>query len=408
MRPSLNLVVSAILGLVSALMADSPGGSGPLANDPLWLPAVPDAIAAVGTKYAERFAAGPAFHFEPIGLSMVHPYARGKVPVVFIHGLGGTPESWARMIDWLEANPIIRDHYQLWTFGYATGEPILYSASLLRQSLHRARTQYDPAKTDAAFDRMVLIGYSMGGILAKVMAEDSRSVLWEKISSQPVEELVGPAESREVLRRAFIFNAEPEVRRVVFIATPHRGSRVDQRAIHWLGSWLNQPLDSLRKVHQSLLDSNQPGFFRKSFRQSLPSSVDQLAWEHPTLMSLFDLHVDSRVTFHSIIADVNDPPVAGGTDGFVPYASSHIDGASSELIVSSGHLCQANPLVIGECERILMENLATTERRPNLPGAATAEKKSLPISGQHLNLGRPAGPAPEPSLAVGGSGDHAG
>jgi pimeloyl-ACP methyl ester carboxylesterase len=408
MRPSLNLIVSVILGLTSALMARSPGGSGPQANDSLWIPAVPDAIAAVETKYTERFTAGSDCHFEPIGLSMVHPYARGKVPVVFIHGLGGTPESWARMIDWLEANPIIRDHYQLWTFGYATGEPILYSASLLRQSLHRARTQYDPAKTDAAFDRMVLIGYSMGGILAKVMAEDSRSVLWEKISSQPVEELVGPVESREVLRRAFIFNAEPEVRRVVFIATPHRGSRVDQGAIHWLGSWLNQPLDSLRKVHQSLLDSNQPGFFHKSFRQSLPSSVDQLAWEHPTLMSLFDLHVDSRVTFHSIIADVNDPPVAGGTDGFVPYASSHIDGASSELIVSSGHLCQANPLVIGECERILMENLATPENRSNLPDAATAEKKSLPISGRHPDLGRPAGPAPEPSLVVGGSGDHAG
>jgi pimeloyl-ACP methyl ester carboxylesterase len=109
MRPSLSLIVSVILGMVSALTAGSPGGSGPLANDSLWLPAVPDAIAAVETKCTERFTAGPAFHLEPIGLSMVHPYARGKVPVVFIHGLGGTPESWARMIDWLEANPIIRD-----------------------------------------------------------------------------------------------------------------------------------------------------------------------------------------------------------------------------------------------------------------------------------------------------------
>jgi hypothetical protein len=63
MRPSLNLIVSVILGLASALMAGSRGGSGPQANDSLRLPAVPDAIAAVETKYTERFTAGPAFHF---------------------------------------------------------------------------------------------------------------------------------------------------------------------------------------------------------------------------------------------------------------------------------------------------------------------------------------------------------
>ena len=95
--------------------------------------------------------------------------------------------------------------------------------------------------TDAAFDRMVLIGHSMGGILAKVMAEDSRSVLWDTISSQPVDQLLGPAEARETLRQSFFFQAVPEVRRIVYIATPHRGSRVNQGALRWLGSWLNHP-----------------------------------------------------------------------------------------------------------------------------------------------------------------------
>ena len=139
---------------------------------------------------------------------------------------------------------------------------------------------------------MVLIGYSMGGILAKVMALDSRRFSGSKISSQPVEKLLGPAQAREVLRQSFIFKAVPEVRRIIFIATPHRGSRVDQGAIHWLGSWLNQPLESLRKIHEALVASNQPEFFRKSFREGLPSSVDQLAWEHPSLMTLFDLRVN--------------------------------------------------------------------------------------------------------------------
>ena len=88
-------------------------------NDVGVAPASRDASAAAKAKPTQRLTAGPAAHFEPIGLSLVHPYVRGKVPVVFIHGLGETPQSWGRMIEHLEANPIIRDHYQLWTFGYA-------------------------------------------------------------------------------------------------------------------------------------------------------------------------------------------------------------------------------------------------------------------------------------------------
>jgi pimeloyl-ACP methyl ester carboxylesterase len=353
MRPALNLSVSLMLGLVSALSAISPGSLSPLLGD----------VAADVTRVAatpqvgpsERLIASPISRWEPSGLSLEHPYTRGKIPALLIHGLGATPESWAPMIERLEANPVIRSHYQFWTFGYVTGQPILYSASLLRQAIRQARERYDPAKTDRAFDQMVLIGYSMGGILAKVMAEDSRSVLWGQISDQPVEKLQGPTEARDTLLDSFLFKAVPEVRRIIFIATPHRGSRVNQGALHWLASQLNQPLDTLRKLHSSLVASNPPEFFRESFRQGLSSSVDELAWEHPRLMALFNLNLNTDVKLHSIIADVNDPPSVDGTDGVVSYASSHFDRASSERIVHGGHLCEANPLVISECERILTE-----------------------------------------------------
>ena len=75
-------------------------------------------------------------------------------------------------------------------------------------------------------------------------------------------------------------------------------------------------------------------------------------------MAIFGLESRPQVNLHSIIADVNDPPSRGGTDGFVSYASSHIDGVESELIVHGGHLCLGIPAVISECERILIENLA--------------------------------------------------
>jgi hypothetical protein len=98
-----------------------------------------------------------------------------------------------------------------------------------------------------------------------------------------------------------------------------------------------------------------------------------LAWQHPRLLALLKLAVSPGVQFHSIIADLNNPPGAGGTDGFVPYASSHLEGASSERIVHGSHLCQSNPLVIEEADRILREHVGTSVHGRAAPfGAAGA------------------------------------
>jgi pimeloyl-ACP methyl ester carboxylesterase len=311
-----------------------------------------------GERAAEPAAGIPAARFEAGTLFLVRPYVRGKIPVVLIHGLGVSPRSWAPVIEGLEADPIFRAHYQFWTFGYSTGEPILYSASVLRRALLQARAQYDPTGSDPAFDRMVLIGHSLGGLLAKVMAQDSRSRLWETVSAQPVARLDGSAEARELLRQAFFFKPLPGVRRLIFIATPHRGSRLDRGALPALGSRLIRHEDSLQRAYATLLESNRPDFFLTAFRQGLPTSLDQLTWDHPRLVALGDLGIDPAVTYHSIIADRRDPPRPGGTDGVVPYTSAHLDGAASELLVHGGHLCQSQPLVIQECRRILTEHLA--------------------------------------------------
>ncbi len=65
------------------------------------------------------------------------PYARGKVPVVFVHGLWGSPGNWDRMIEVLEADAALRSRFQFWNFAYASGDSIPYSAHLLRQALLR-------------------------------------------------------------------------------------------------------------------------------------------------------------------------------------------------------------------------------------------------------------------------------
>ena len=72
------------------------------------------------------------------GLETRRPYERGKVPVVLIHGLWGKPNLWDRMIEDLEAEAALGSRYQFWTFRYASGDSIPYSAHLLRHTLRQA------------------------------------------------------------------------------------------------------------------------------------------------------------------------------------------------------------------------------------------------------------------------------
>ncbi len=335
----------------------------------VWLQVVPPPVGAQGPRdevgRGERGEQPPdhvvpspaaVLRSAPDGLSLRRPYARGKVPVVFIHGLWATPLSWGRMIAALESDPGLRDEYQFWTFRYATGDPIPYSACLLRRSLEEARRRFDPENTDTSFDRMVLIGHSMGGLLAKMMVVDSGTRLWRDVSDRPFEQLAGEPEDRELLGQALLVKPLPEVRRVMFIATPHRGSKLNGGWLHSLGARLVKGTEPLRSAHDRLISRNGPGFFKDDFRKGLPSSVRELAWETPFLRSLRELAAGPDVKFHSIIAVRADGRGDERGDGLVSFASAHLEGTSSEVVISAGHLCQDHPDTIREVKRVLMEH----------------------------------------------------
>jgi triacylglycerol esterase/lipase EstA (alpha/beta hydrolase family) len=175
-----NLVMRFVLSVLTVL------GVASAALSPL--PAEDHAGPRTAPRSEERF------HYEPTGLSLPRPYVRGKMPVVFVHGLGARPASWRRMIEALAADPAIDGRFQFWTFGYATGNPIPYSGYLLRRELDEVRRRLDPGKTDPAFDRMVLVGHSMGGLLCKLVAVDPGLRLWRAVSDRPVGELKGEGE----------------------------------------------------------------------------------------------------------------------------------------------------------------------------------------------------------------------
>src|SRR5215472_9163190 len=84
------------------------------------------------------FFSGVFSESTPTQLASIDAYRPGRIPVVFVHGTASSAGRWGDMVNDLLDDPRIRDRYQFWFFTYDTGNPVLYSAALLRESLRDA------------------------------------------------------------------------------------------------------------------------------------------------------------------------------------------------------------------------------------------------------------------------------
>ena len=82
-------------------------------------------------------------------------------------------------------------------------------------------------------------------------------------------------------------------------------------------------------------------------------------------------HIPIQVPYHSVIGDRGKGDTPNSSDGVVPYWSSHLDGARSELIVPGPHGAYSLPPTIAELKRIFKLHLASNARAVSDTGPIT-------------------------------------
>jgi pimeloyl-ACP methyl ester carboxylesterase len=290
------------------------------------------------------------------GVYMTQPYQAGKTPVLLLHGTASNPAEWAQLISGLQLDQRLRANYQLWVGLYPTGNPVLYSAWGVRTALSDLLRELDPEGDDPALARMVVVGHSQGGLLARLLVSSSGDRFWKLISSKPFEEYELSSEAREILGGCLFFEPVPAIQRAVFISTPHKGSFL---AASWIGrltyGLVELPRDLTNSARQLVKADRLPAELRKE----IPTSVQNMDPASHFVKVLSTLPFGEGVHLHSIVAVNGDGPAEEGDDGVVAYESAHLDEAESELVVRHSHSCQHEPETVLELRRILLEHLGS-------------------------------------------------
>ncbi|HEY1049295.1 MAG TPA: alpha/beta hydrolase [Prosthecobacter sp.] len=277
-------------------------------------------------------------------LYLMEPYDPRKEPLIMIHGLLSSPLAWSGLSNELWADDEIRRRYQIWHYLYNTSAPFLYSASILRAQLRTLRSQLDPDGDDPAMRKTTLLTHSMGGLVGKTLALKPGDAFWKATFTVPRVRLKLDRDDLAELTDAFSWQPDRTVHRIIFIATPHRGSSYADNIVGRAGSMLTKAPGDFLEFFKHISTANPNVFTPEYSALEKLDGVTALSPQDPTLRILADMSYAQKVSTHSII---------GGRDFIVPYSSSHLESADSELIVSSRHRAFRHPAAVAEVRRIL-------------------------------------------------------
>jgi pimeloyl-ACP methyl ester carboxylesterase len=89
------------------------------------------------------------------GIYFLEPYSAKRTPVLFVHGITGSPRNFRHFVEHLD-----RERFQPWLLYYPSGIHLGVVAQYLLQSLQKLQREYHPR-------RMLVVAHSMGGLVAR-------------------------------------------------------------------------------------------------------------------------------------------------------------------------------------------------------------------------------------------------
>jgi pimeloyl-ACP methyl ester carboxylesterase len=270
-----------------------------------------------------------------------------------LHGLASSPEAWINVVNEVMGDDRLRRSYQVWEVYYPTNVPVAVNLAQIRRAIDGTLHHFDPTGRSAAANNIVLIGHSMGGVIARLLVSSSGDTLWNVVPVRADLSAADKQKLRDRLGPYLEFTPMPQVTRAVFLAAPHRGTPYAQSKLaRWIGNIIRLPATLLHE-NRALTDAMQKAA-PSGVALRIPNSIDNLDNNDPFIRAASTLPISPKVHYHTIVGVYNsDGPLEDSSDGVVPYASAHLAGADSELAIPSWHGVQETPQAIIELRRIL-------------------------------------------------------
>jgi pimeloyl-ACP methyl ester carboxylesterase len=207
-----------------------------------------------------------------IGLYLTEPYDPQRIPVVFVYGIGGSPQDWRYFIEHFD-----RKRYQLWFYHYPSGMRLDRVSGVLAASLRQLKQRH-------RFTKCYLVAHSMGGLVARAAITAA-----------------GGPDGRDFIPK------------FVSISTPWGGHAATELGIR-----------HLKKPVPSWLDVRPNGDFLLSlYAQPLPpGTTHDLIYGTRAAGSIFIKEENDGVV---TVASETDPRIRRGARTVVRYPYGHVD-----------------------------------------------------------------------------------
>lgn len=291
---------------------------------------------------------------------LMQPYDPKRRVILMLHGLGSSPEAWVNVANDVLGDDTLRKNFQVWQVYYPTNIPISINHAAIRKAVAETVQYFDPTGKAPASQQMVVLGHSMGGVIARLMVSSAGDTLWDFLRQDANTDHEKLLRVKSQLDPIVRFEPVPQIGRAIFIAAPHRGTEFAGNSIgRWVASLIKLPLNLLQGFDEVLsaigrADPRAPDGKLKR----IPNSIDNLDEADPFIRASSTLPISPLVPYHSIIAQLNPKlPLERSDDGVVPYRSAHLDGAVSEKIIVSGHSVQETASATLEIRRILHQDI---------------------------------------------------